>query len=243
MRTRTNVVAGQGWKRTGNTGHLRSFTVNNGHSKRWAGQVRNALTRLGEHARGRVRFPPAPRKVPSTRGNTPNGRRDRSPVQHPGSPGQMPPDCGNDQVLHLLDVVVEAQVLGAEDGKRTDDAVVKTMVPARVMMSFPSPTSTRPTSHGMWVILGPVLCWAAGLLAQAQKLTRSRSQVASRISSTPRAATASIASTASSAAGDSTLFDTRAQRPCRTRLGRSRCHRSRPAVRAVRSRRARRDLP
>jgi hypothetical protein len=41
-----------------------------------------------------------------------------------------------DLVLHLVDVVVEAQVLGAEDGKRTDDAVVTTMVPAGVMMSF-----------------------------------------------------------------------------------------------------------
>ena len=60
-----------------------------------------------------------------------NGRKDHSPVQHTGSPGQTPPDSGIDQVLHLLDVVVETQVLGAEDGKRTDDAVVTTTGPAR----------------------------------------------------------------------------------------------------------------
>ena len=37
-------------------------------------------------------------------------------------------------MLHLVDVVVETQVLGAKDGKRTDDAVVTTTVPARVIM-------------------------------------------------------------------------------------------------------------
>ena len=35
-------------KRTGHTGHQRSLTVNNGHSKTGADLGRNALTRLGE---------------------------------------------------------------------------------------------------------------------------------------------------------------------------------------------------
>jgi hypothetical protein len=75
---------GRDGERTGNTGHQRSLTVNNGHSKRSTDQERNAVTRVGEHRRAGVRFPPAPRKPPSTRGNAANGRRDRSPVQHTG---------------------------------------------------------------------------------------------------------------------------------------------------------------
>jgi hypothetical protein len=51
---------GRDGKRTGNTGQLRSLTVNNGHSKFHADLGRNALTRLGEDLLVGVRFPPAP---------------------------------------------------------------------------------------------------------------------------------------------------------------------------------------
>jgi hypothetical protein len=45
--------------RTGNTGHQRSLTVNNGHSKTRPDQGCNALTRAGEDRCKVVRFPPS----------------------------------------------------------------------------------------------------------------------------------------------------------------------------------------
>ena len=51
---------GRDGKRTGNTGHVRSLTVDNGHSKTDHDQERNALTRVGEVFEVGVRFPPAP---------------------------------------------------------------------------------------------------------------------------------------------------------------------------------------
>jgi hypothetical protein len=48
---------GRDGKRTGNTGHHRSLTVNNGHSKTGPEQGRNAVTRAGEDSCKVVRFP------------------------------------------------------------------------------------------------------------------------------------------------------------------------------------------
>jgi hypothetical protein len=71
-----------GGRRAGGAGIVRKTQVNNGHSKTGPDQRRNAPTWHDARIHSGVRFLPAPRKVPSTRGNAGSGRNDRSPVHY-----------------------------------------------------------------------------------------------------------------------------------------------------------------
>ena len=54
---------GRNGNRTGNTGHLRSFPVNNGHSKTQPDQECKSLSRYDSLQRMRFRFPAAPQDI------------------------------------------------------------------------------------------------------------------------------------------------------------------------------------
>jgi hypothetical protein len=138
---------------TGNTGHQRSLTVNNGHSKTGADQGRNALTRVGEDSCKVVRFPPAPQNVASTRGNAGSGRRDRSPVQLSGRPGRVRRHRSVDQVLDARGAKGMSSVRASQDGIRTDDVGPSASFPLRDVIRDVTPVGchhARRSSISAW---------------------------------------------------------------------------------------------
>ena len=72
---------GRNGKRTGNTGHFRSLQSPTVTQEIGSDQGRKPTSRHIRVGRKTVRFPPAPRKAPSTWGNRWKGRRDHSPVR------------------------------------------------------------------------------------------------------------------------------------------------------------------
>jgi hypothetical protein len=99
-----------GRERTRNVRLSRTLAVTPGHSKTDADQARCPLTRSDEIAPAAVRFPPGPRKVPSTRGNSVGGRNNRSGVSSQA-----------DQAFDPRSVDSPRAIATVEHGIRTDD--------------------------------------------------------------------------------------------------------------------------